>query len=141
MKRGQVYFNHYHDATGREKRIPVLILSRDDYNHDSDFVTAVRLAKYNNNPCAQHVFIPGSMLTDTTTNIGDCYALAEAVSSIRKSSLEGPIAEAGKAMLDMVCSAVEYQIGRDTVNTYGVRYSAADSPQMRETKPMREQEG
>ena len=63
------------------------------------------------------------------------------MSSIRKSSLEGPIAEAGKAMLDMVCSAVEYQIGRDTVNTYGVRYSAADSPQMRETKPMREQEG
>lgn len=146
MKRGQVYFNHYRDMTGKEKRFPILVVSRDDYNKDSEFVTGVRLAKYNNAPCPQHVFLPGSAFTDTTVVMGDCYALAEMVSSVRKSSLEGPIAAVGNVILDAIGFAVEYQIGTrdaqtDAPSKESPWYSAAVSPQMRPTNPSHDQEG
>ena len=151
MKRGQVYFNHYRDAMGRDKRVPVLILSRDDYNRQGEFVTALRLTRYNNVPCAQHVYIPGSAFSETTQYMGDCYALAETVGSVKKAAMEGPIAELSlQDCMDAVCGAVEYQIGtraaekaapmeRPTLSAPW--YSAAVSPQMRPTNPSRDQEG
>ena len=118
IKRGQVYFNHYHDAMGNEKRLPVLVVSGDEYNGRSQFVTCVRLAKYNSGVCPQHVFIPANAFSETQI-LSDCYALAETINSTRQTSMEGPIGVlASDYYMSAVGDAIKFQVGLAMTEPY-----------------------
>ena len=114
MKRGEVYWNNYHDAMGRNRRVPVVVLSEDGYNGRCMFVTGVRMVQYDNNPCPQHVHVPGSAFSDTIT-MTDCVALCETISSIRQTSLQGPIAVVNSAYyMGLIMDGVKNHIGLKT---------------------------
>lgn len=118
MKRGQIYFDRYRDAQGRDRRIPFLIVSEDDYNARSQFVTGVRLSRYDSSPCPQHVFIPRSAFAETDY-LGDCYALVETINSIRQTNLEGPIGVlASNYYTKAVEDAIKIHVGIEMTKPY-----------------------
>lgn len=118
VKRGQVYFNRYTDAMGHDRRVPVLVVSEDGYNGGSQFVTTVRLVKNSGAGCPQHVFIPGSAFAETQV-MGDCWALAETISSTRKDKLEGPIGVlASNYYTKSVEEGIKIQVGIEMTKPY-----------------------
>lgn len=112
MKRGQLFFNKYKDTKYQDRRIPVLIVSPDEYNDSSDFVTCVRTVKFVAGPKREtHVFIPRTAFQGIA-ELCDCYALADTVGSVRKTNLGGPIGVLlDESYMDKVCKAIEMQIG------------------------------
>lgn len=112
MNRGQVYFNHYHDSTGRERRIPVLIVSTNEYNDNADFVTVVRVIRNKHETIkGPNVYIPAAAFTETSI-LSDCYALAETIGSVRKANMEGPIGVlASNYYMDGIVDAIKQQVG------------------------------
>ena len=118
VNRGEVYWDHFKDATGRDRKVPLLVMSENSYNKDAMFVTGVRLVQYDNRPCPQHVHIPSSAFTKTMV-IGDCVALCETLSSIRQTSLSGPIAEITEEYMAVVENGVKMQLGMGHRTTEG----------------------
>lgn len=113
MKRGQVYFDHYKDRNGVGKRIPVIIVSNNEYNSTSDFVTVVRLVRrvLGQEKRGTQVFIPGAAFTETNT-LSDAYAVCEAITTVRKSNLEGPIGVlASDYYMGEIVDAIQCQVG------------------------------
>lgn len=113
MKRGEVYFSHYKDVHGERRRIPVLIISADEYNGEGEFVTAVRLVrKHEGRYKPTHIQIPSSAFSDAEQLNGIYWAICESISSARKSLLEGPIGFLGNDYyMGLVCDGIQLQIG------------------------------
>ena len=88
MKRGQVYFDHYKDRNGVSRRIPVIIVSNNEYNSTSDFVTVVRVVRrvLGQEKRGPQVFIPGAAFTETNI-LSDGDAVCEAFTTVRKANL------------------------------------------------------
>ena len=156
MKRGEVYFHEYTDSMGRRRNIPVLIVSENRYNGMAGYVTCVRLSRYNNNPCPQHVFVPGDAF-EQPGQIGDSYVLCETVSSTKQSTLRGPASYLPDGYhMNKVCEGLKYQMGMvpfdKVMNDGGMAsrvlddrpisgwYSAAYSQQRRDTMAAEEEE-
>lgn len=151
MKRREVYWDNYRDQFGRDRRVPMLIVSSDAYNEGSLFVTAVRLVHNDARPMPQHINIPADAFTQTAI-IGDSVALCETVSSVRKTSLEGPIAlldsnyymslvEDGiKVQCGMLSPVQRNPVYAPPVEQHIPMYTGYNSPQMRETHEMRMEE-
>lgn len=118
INRGEVYWDHFKDATGRDRKVPLLVMSAESYNRDAMFVTGVRLVQFDNRPCAQHVHIPASAFQKTMV-MGDCVALCETLSSIRQTSLSGPIAIITDEYMAAVENGVRMQLGMDGKTTTG----------------------
>lgn len=113
MKRGEVYWNLYRDAMGRDRKVPVLIVSNDFWNGTSMYVTGVRLVAYDTKPCPQHVKIPAAAFTETEI-LADCYALCETVNSVKQTSLAGPIGVlASNYYMNAVCDGIKVQCGME----------------------------
>lgn len=111
MKRGEVYWNVYRDAMGRDRKVPMVVLSQDGYNETAQFVTGVRVVQYDSNPCKQHVHIPAEAFENTMV-MADSVALCETVTSYRQTGLAGPIAKiSDPKYLDAICEGVKYQCG------------------------------
>lgn len=118
VNRGEIYWDHFKDATGRDRKVPLLVVSTDNYNTNSLFVTGVRLVQYDNRPCPQHVHVPASAF-ERTMILGDCVALCETVSSIRQTALSGPIGVLGEAYMAEVENGIRYQLGMGGNTTTG----------------------
>ena len=156
MKRGEVYFHEYTDSLGRRRNNPVLIVSENKYNGSAGYVTCVRLSRYNNNPCPQHVFVPGDAF-EQPGQITDSFVLCETVSSTKQSSLRGPVSYLPDGYhMNKVCEGLKYQMGmipfEKVMNDGGMAaralddrpiggwYSAAYSQQRRDTMAVEEEE-
>lgn len=151
MKRGEIYFHEYVDNMHRQRRIPVLVVSENVYNGNAPYATVVRLSRYNNNPCPQHVFVPGDAF-EQPSQITDSFILCETVSSTKQASLVGPVSFLPDGYhMNKVCDGLKYQMGMIPMEAmrketeapaYSAAYrpngwySAAHSPQMRPTEPM-----
>ena len=148
-----VYMNAFRDALGKERRVPVLVISPNEYNESGMFCTTVRLSRVADRGFApQHVHIPQGAFLENCMS-GDSIALCETVSSTRKSTLIGPIARLVSAYYKkQVQDAIKYQVGisseprqiprTEHIPQQGIGternqpwYSVAGSPQMRETIP------
>lgn len=151
MKRGEIYWNEYKDSMGKERRIPVMVVSPEEMNEKTEYVSAVRLVKQDNAPGPTHIEIPVDAIEDNH-NLMSCVALTETVSSIRKGNMKGP---AGKVTspyyLQEISRGIRIQCGMEYLkpeiesakpawqgtfvpSKEHPMYSAAFSPQMRETK-------
>lgn len=151
MKRGEIYWNEYKDSMGKERRIPVIVVSPEELNGNTEYVSAVRLVKQDNAPGPTHVEIPADAIEDNR-NLMSCVALTETVSSIRKGNMKGP---AGKVTspyyLQEISRGIRIQCGMEYLkpeieiakpawqgtfvpSKERPMYSAAFSQQMRETK-------
>ena len=96
MKRGEIYFNKYTDSMGKARKIPVVVVSNDEYNAQSDFATCVRMVKeVNGVQRPTHVPVPKDAMgiSDPLVEMSDGVALAETISSVRKANMVGPIGE------------------------------------------------
>lgn len=153
MNRGEIYWNEYKDSMGRERRVPVMVVSTKEINEKTDYVSAVRLVKQDIAPRPTHVAIPFEAIEDNRGLIS-CVALTETISSIRKGNMKGP---AGKVTspyyLQEISRGIRIQCGMEFVkpeiesakpawqgtfvpSKERPMYSAANSPQMRPTEPM-----
>ena len=156
MKRGEIYFHDYTDSLGRNRTIPVMVISEDKYNSTSGFVTCVRLSRNNNAPCPQHVFVPCDAF-EQPGQIADSYVLCETVSSTKQSTLRGPVSYLPEGYhMNKVCEGLKYQMGMvpfdKVMNDGGMAsrglddrpisgwYSAAYSQQRRDTMAAEEEE-
>ena len=156
MKRGEIYFHEFTDSTGRKRRVPVLVVSENKYNGTAGFATCVRISMYNNNPCPQHVFVPGDAF-EQPGQISDSYVLCETVSSTKQSTLRGPVSFLPDGYhMNKVCEGLKYQMGMipfdKVLNDGGMEarvlddkpiggwYSAAYSQQRRDTTAAEEEE-
>ena len=157
INRGEIYWNVYMDSLGRERHVPVMIVSDGGYNERSDYVSAVRLVRFDREQCARHIPIPADAISNNR-GLQDCVALTETLSSIRKGSLQGPVGFViSPYYIEAVMKGIRYQLGmekeppmqgtpimntpsnRDWAQNWGKKfYSAAHSPQMRETMPTQE---
>ena len=159
MKRGEIYFSKYRDALGRDRKMPALVISNNEYNKSSEYATIVKLSRrLNGPPMPHHVFIPADAFANTSIPLADCYALIDTVSSVKRANMEGPIGVlASPYYMNMVERALETQIGvspyesqkaqgvppvtdrtHEQTKPAPIWYSAAASPQMRETKQAEE---
>lgn len=161
MKRGEIYFNKYRDALGRDRKMPALVISNDEYNKSSEYATIVKLSRTLRGPMkAHHVFVPGAAITDLSVPLTDCYALIDTVSSVKRTNMEGPIGVLSSPYyMNAIEKALEMQLGvipyeepkpqeippmaerpawMPNDATQPMWYSAAASPQMRETKQAEE---
>lgn len=94
MERGQIYFNKYVDSMGKPRKIPVVVMSNDEYNAQSDFMTCVRMVReVNGISRPTHVPVPkdAMKITDPEVQLTNGVALAETIGSVRKTNLAGPI--------------------------------------------------
>ena len=94
MKRGEIYFNRYTDSTGKLRKIPVVVMSKDDYNEKSEFATCVRMVReVNGISRPTHVPVPkdAMKITDALVELTNGTALAETIGSVRKTNLVGPV--------------------------------------------------
>lgn len=94
MKRGEIYFNKYTDSMGKPRKIPVVIMSEDEYNAQSDFATCVRMVREVNGVARPtHVPIPkdAMKITDAMVALTNGTALAETIGSVRRTNLVGPV--------------------------------------------------
>lgn len=94
MERGQIYFNKYVDSMGKPRKIPVVVVSEDVYNDNSDFATCVRMVReVNGISRPTHVPVPkdAMKITDAMVELTNGTVLAETIGSVRKTNLVGPI--------------------------------------------------
>lgn len=152
MKRGEIYWNLYRDSIGRDRHVPVLVVSDRQYNDRSDYVSAVRLVQFDREKCARHIQIPVDAISENR-GLGSCVALTETLSSMRKNSMVGPVGRVDSPYyMEAVMKGIRYQLGMErepvqempgynTTSNLDLGknwYSAAHSPQMRPTEPMQE---
>lgn len=92
MKRFEVYWDMYTDRRGASRQIPVMVVSNDFTNNDpnSMCVQTLRLTVEERWRSPVHLFIP-RVAFDRGSQIGDCVALCDTVSSTKKSDLFGPV--------------------------------------------------
>ncbi len=94
MERGGIYYNKYIDSSGKDRKIPVVVLSDKGYNDSSGFATCVRMVRYVNGiPRPSHVSVPKEdmNITDPQISMETGTALAETISSVRIANMFGPI--------------------------------------------------
>ena len=119
MKRGEIYFNRYVDAAGRHRSIPSLVVSADDYNASSDFVTCVRMVRtVNGVHRPTHIPVPAASIRFSENCPGaleDGVAITEVLSSIRKDNMAGPVGiVADQAVMDEISEAIRRHVCADT---------------------------
>ena len=115
MKRGEIYFNNYTDSTGRARKIPVVVMSEDDYNGKSDFATCVRVVREVNGIARPtHVPVPkeAMKITDPEVALTNGVALAETIGSVRKTNLQGPIGHMeNEELMRKIADAITSHVG------------------------------
>ena len=115
MKRGEIYFNKYTDSTGKLRKIPVVVMSKDDYNAQSDFATCVRMVREVNGAARPtHVPIPkeAMKITDDMVALTNGTALAETIGSVRKTNLVGPVGYMdSEEVMQKVAEAITDHVG------------------------------
>ena len=115
MKRGDIFFNKYVDSMGKVRKIPVVVMSNDEYNAQSDFMTCVRMVReVNGISRPTHVPVPKDAMrvTDPDVALTNGVALAETIGSVRKTNLVGPIGhmESPELMLK-IADAITSHVG------------------------------
>lgn len=92
MKRFEVYWDMYTDRRGASRQIPVMVVSNDFTNNDpnSMCVQTLRLTVEERWRSPVHLFIPRAAFS-RESQIGDCVALCDTVSSTKKTDLYGAI--------------------------------------------------
>ena len=92
MKRFEIYWDMYTDRRGASRQIPVMVVSNDFTNNDpnSMCVQTLRLTVEERWRSPVHLFIPRAAFS-LNSEIGDCVALCDTVSSTKKTDLYGPI--------------------------------------------------
>ena len=118
MKRGEIYFNRYVDAAGRHRSIPSLVVSADDYNASSDFVTCVRMVRtVNGVHRPTHIPVPAASIRFSENCPGaleDGVAITEVISSIRKDNMAGPVGiVADQSVMDEISEAIRRHVCAD----------------------------
>lgn len=119
MKRGEIYFNRYIDMDGRHRRIPSIVVSGDEYNASSDFVTCVRMVRtVNGIHRPTHIPVPlrSIRFSENCPNaLSDGVVIAEGVSSVRKENMVGPVGiVADQSVMDEISEAIRRHVCADT---------------------------
>ena len=94
MKRFEIYWDIYTDMRGVSRQIPVLVVSNDVTNNDPNSlcVQTLRLTREERWPSPVHALLPRTAFS-LNSEIGECVALCDTVSSTKKCDLHGPIGE------------------------------------------------
>lgn len=115
MKRGEIFFNKYVDSMGKPRKIPVVVMSEDDYNGKSDFATCVRMVREVNGIARPtHVPVPkdAMKITDPDVALTNGVALAETIGSVRKTNLQGPIGHMeNEELMRKIADAITSHVG------------------------------
>lgn len=92
MKRFEIYWDIYTDMRGVSRQIPVLVVSNDTTNNDPNSlcVQTLRLTREERWPSPVHLFIPKEAWAPNS-QLTDCVALCDTVSSTKKTDLYGAI--------------------------------------------------
>ena len=140
IRRGQVYYDVYRDKIGRDRRIPVLVMTSDESTSNSNYVQTVRIKRYDTTGRPTIVPVPADGWKDGS-QMGACVILAETISTTRVADLYGPVDEIKPEWMAKVEEGIKMQIGMipmgETVpRPYGGMYTGAMGQQTRETRPM-----
>lgn len=139
MRKFEVYWNISHDKFGGERRYPMMVVSTEEANEKSQFVTAVRLTNFEKYQSPSHVKIPREAW-NRQSEIADAIVLCETVGSTRKTNLYGPISYLGNpAYQKMVDDALMALMNLGAMKPQPM-YTGTMGDQARETMPMSETE-
>lgn len=113
VKRGEIWFNSYTSRDGQEKRVPILVVSPDERNERSQFITAVRLSRGTYSGVG-HVSVPQSAFTNVSSAepMSDSTVYAETVSSVRKDNLKEYVCDlTDEDYMKRITDEIQGQIG------------------------------
>ena len=139
MRKFEVYWNISHDKFGGERRYPMMVVSTEEANEKSQFVTAIRITNFEKYQSPSHVKIPREAW-NRQSEIADAIVLCETVGSTRKTNLYGPISYLGNtAYQKMVDDALMALMNLGAMKPQPM-YTGTMGEQARETVPMSETE-
>ena len=138
IKRGYVYWDVFTAKTGLQKRVPVLVVSNDASNENSEYVNTVRLALSASQPHPSHLTVPKDAWL-MSQGIGNCIIRCETVSVTKAADLYGPVAQILPEWMERVEQFIKAHLGMAKIapnlgyEDMRGTYTAPHSPQARQT--------